>query len=162
MILDYYLPDNNYQDNKLYKIGFITMISIILHNIPEGIITFITSSNNISLGINLAIAIALHNIPEGISIAIPIFYSTNSKCKAFFYTFIYGMSEVFGAFLLLIFFKKYINNIILGILFAIITGIMLNISLCKLLPESLKYKKKKKAIVFFIIGVLFIIINLCK
>ena len=33
MILDYYLPDNNYQDNKLYKIGFITMLSIILHNI---------------------------------------------------------------------------------------------------------------------------------
>ena len=61
---------------KLYKIGIISMIIIILHNIPEGIITFITSSSNINLGLKLSIAIALHNIPEGISISIPIYYST--------------------------------------------------------------------------------------
>lgn len=162
MIIDYYLPDNNYQDKQLYKVGFITMISIILHNIPEGIITFITSTKDITLGINLAIAIALHNIPEGISIAMPIFYSTKSKFKAFIYTFISGMSEVFGGFITLIFLKKYINNTILGILFAIISGIMLNISLCKLLPESLKYNKRKIAFISFGIGILFILIKICK
>lgn len=162
MIIDYYLPDNNYQNNQLYKVGFITMLSIILHNIPEGIITFITSSQDISLGINLAIAIALHNIPEGISIAMPIFYSTKSKTKAFTYTFISGMSEVLGAFITLIFLKKYINNTILGILFAMISGIMLNISLCKLLPESLRYKKTKIVLISFIIGILFILIKFCK
>ena len=64
------------------------MLAIILHNIPEGIATFITTTNNVKLGVALTIAIALHNIPEGISISIPIYYSTNSKLKSFIYTFI--------------------------------------------------------------------------
>ena len=63
------------------------MIVIVLHNIPEGIVTFIVSNKNIMLGISMCIAIALHNIPEGISIAVPIYYSTKSKKKAIFYTF---------------------------------------------------------------------------
>jgi len=64
---------------KLYKLGIITMFVIMMHNIPEGIATFITTTNNINLGIMLTTAIALHNIPEGISISIPIYYSTNNK-----------------------------------------------------------------------------------
>ena len=60
------------------------------------------------------------------------------------------------------FWTKYINNTILGILFAIISGIMLNISLCKLLPESLKYNKRKIAFISFGIGILFILIKFCK
>ena len=71
---------------KLYKLGIITMLVIMMHNIPEGIATFITTTNNIKLGVILTVAIALHNIPEGISISIPIYYSTNSKLKAFIYT----------------------------------------------------------------------------
>lgn len=69
------------------------MIAIILHNIPEGIATFLTTSENVELGISLAIAIALHNIPEGISISVPIYFSTNNMKKAIWYTFISGMSE---------------------------------------------------------------------
>lgn len=67
MLIDYYLPDKPIQTNNssLFKVGIISMIAIILHNIPEGIATFVASSNNISLGISLAVAIAMHNIPEG-------------------------------------------------------------------------------------------------
>ena len=81
------------------------MIAMIIHNIPEGIATFITTNNDITLGISLAIAIALHNIPEGISIALPIYYSTNKKKKAIFYTLISGISEPFGAILAFLFLK---------------------------------------------------------
>ena len=37
MLIDYYLPDKptyNVKDKGLYKVGFISMIAIILHNIP--------------------------------------------------------------------------------------------------------------------------------
>lgn len=61
------------------------MIAIILHNIPEGIATFVATNSDITLGISLAIAIAMHNIPEGISISVPIYYSTNNKRKPFIY-----------------------------------------------------------------------------
>ena len=87
-IIDQKVEKNSKKGSKLYKLGIITMLVIMMHNIPEGIATFITTTNNIKLGITLTIAIALHNIPEGISISIPIYYSTNSKLNAFLYTLI--------------------------------------------------------------------------
>ena len=68
--------------DNLYRVGVISFLAIILHNIPEGIITFLSSSQNIKLGIDLTIAIALHNVPEGISISIPIYGSTKNKKTA--------------------------------------------------------------------------------
>lgn len=159
MTIDKYLPDNTYQDATLYRVGMISMIAIMLHNIPEGIATFLTSNHDIKLGITLAIALALHNIPEGISVAVPIYYSTGSKNKAFFYTLVSGMSEFLGAVLASIFLVGFSNDFFMGCLYAIIAGIMMHISIYELLPSSLKYKKPKQTLLFFIVGVLFMYIS---
>lgn len=160
-VIDYYLPtENNYQDKKLYKTGLIMALAIVLHNIPEGIATFITGNSNTNLAINLTIAIALHNIPEGISIAIPIYYSTKKKKKAILYTLISALSEPFGAFIAYVFLKNYVTDIFLGILFSLIAGIMLNISLCELLPEAREYKYNKVTVISFIIGIIFMLFSL--
>lgn len=137
------------------------MLAIILHNIPEGIVTFLSSQSNVKLGISLTIAIALHNIPEGISIATPIYYSTNSRFKAFLYTLISGISEPIGALIAYVFLSKYIgSNInIMGLILPVIAGIMTHISLFELLPTSFKYKEHKNTILFFIIGSIFMIFN---
>lgn len=156
IFIDKKVPTEN--NNNLYKVGFVSMIAIIIHNIPEGIATFITTKSDITLGISLAIAIALHNIPEGISIALPIYYGTNKKKKAFFYTFISGISEPFGALLALLFLKP--SNIVLGIIFGLIAGIMTHLSCYELMPSSLKYKNYQSSILYFIIGSIFVIINL--
>jgi len=88
LIINKYVPTDINQDNKkLYKLGIISMIAIILHNVPEGIATFMASTKDVKLGISLAIAISLHNIPEGISIAVPLYLSTKNKGKTLFYTF---------------------------------------------------------------------------
>lgn len=157
MLIDKYLPDNN--NGKLYKVGIISMFAIIIHNIPEGIATFMATSSDISLGISLTLAIAFHNIPEGISISVPIFYATKSKSKAFLYTLISAISEPFGALLAYIFLRNFINNFILGSLFAVIAGIMVHISYYELLPTSFKYKNKRLSIIFFVSGVVISIIN---
>lgn len=34
-LIDYYLPSNSYNNDNLYKIGIISMLAIIIHNIPE-------------------------------------------------------------------------------------------------------------------------------
>jgi len=156
-IIDKCIPENQNKknNNKLFKVGIFSMIAIILHNIPEGIATFLSSATNIKLGIALTIAIALHNIPEGISISIPIFKATKSRKKALLYTFISGMSEPFGAILAFLLLAPIINNAIMGILLALIAGIMIHIGAIKLLPTALKYKEKNKTICFFIIGILF-------
>ena len=155
--IEKYTPKNN--NNNLYKVGIISMVAIIMHNIPEGMATFMASNTNISLGISLTIAIALHNIPEGISISVPIYYSTNSKLKAILYTFISGLSELLGAIITYLFLRPFINDFIMGILFSIIAGIMIFISLTELLPTSLSYNNKKITIKYFILGIIFILIN---
>ena len=160
MLIDYYLPDNkiNVSHNKsLFKVGIISMLAIILHNIPEGVATFVATSNNVTLGLSLAIAIAMHNIPEGISISIPIYYSTKSKLKAIIYTLISALSEPFGALLAYLFLKDIINDTILGILFATIGGIMMQISFCELIPTARGYNNKKLFYLFFIIGIIFML-----
>ena len=152
LIIDKYSKQNN-----LYKVGFLSMIVIILHNIPEGIVTYIVSGKNILLGISICIGISLHNIPEGISIAVPIYYSTKSKFKAILYTLISALSEPLGAILTYLFLTKYINNTILGLLFSFIAGIMLEISFSKLLPLGKNYKS---SYLYFIFGFITMTISL--
>ena len=163
MLIDYYLPDksiNQIEDKSLFKVGIISMIAIILHNVPEGIATFVATNSDVSLGISLAVAIAMHNIPEGISISVPIYYSTGSRKKAMLYTFISALSEPFGALITFLFLKNIMNDIILGILFASIAGIMIQIALCELIPTARRYKDNKYLIIFFIIGTIFMLFNL--
>lgn len=45
MTIDKYLPDNTYQDGKLYRVGMISMIAIILHNVPEDCIYHVSHKN---------------------------------------------------------------------------------------------------------------------
>lgn len=155
IFIDKLFPSANNTQSRLYQVGLISMIAIIIHNIPEGIITFLSANTKLSLGLSIAIAIALHNIPEGMSIAVPIYYSTKNKKLTFSYTFLSAISEPFGAVLAYLFLKSYINNTILGILFAITAGIMLHISFYELLPTSMSYNNKKITYVAFLFGFLF-------
>lgn len=155
MLIDKYLPDNSCSNNNLYRVGLISMLAIILHNIPEGIATYMASSTDIKLGITLAIAISLHNIPEGISISVPIYYATSSRLKSLSYTFISGISELFGAVLACLFFSRYINDFFMGCLFSLIAGIMIHISIYELIPTSFSYKKNSITIIFIILGFIF-------
>lgn len=155
MMIDKFLPDNN---DNIYHLGIMTMLVIILHNLPEGIITYITSTSDIKLGISLTLAIAMHNIPEGISIAVPIYYATKSKKKAFLYTLISGFSEPLGAIISYLFLAKYVNNVILGFLFAIIAGIMIHIACYELLPNA-KKQGYDKGFWFFFLGMLVMLLS---
>lgn len=147
------------KDSNLYKVGIISMLAIILHNIPEGIATFISTTKDTSLGVALTIAIAMHNIPEGISISVPIYYATKSKSKALLYTFVSALSEPLGAILTYLFLLQFVNDIMLGLLFAFIAGIMLQISFTELLPMSNSYNEGRITKVFFIVGMFFMLLK---
>ena len=112
--MDHFL-ENQEKNAKLYQLGIFSVFTLILHNIPEGII-----------------------------IAIPLFYATNNRKKAFFYTFIAGFSELLGAIIACIFLKEYFSLSLLGILLSITSGIMINISIRELLPNAFHYGKLKE------------------
>lgn len=155
-ILKFFL--NKSKDN-LYCLGILNMIVLIFHNLPEGIATFVSSYHDVNLGLKLGLAIMLHNIPEGISIAIPIYYSTKSKIKAFRATLISGLSEPLGALLAFIFFKNYVNDLMISFILIIVAGIMITLSIQEMLPASLKYNENKYIYLGFFIGLLLFGLN---
>lgn len=166
LLIDHFIPDAEKKNptkynpsSNLYRVGFVSMIAIMLHNFPEGIATFVSGYQSTTLGITVSLAIALHNIPEGISVAMPIYYATGSKFTAFKYTFISGIAEPIGALIAFLFLKPFINDIILAIIFAIVAGIMLYISFEELIPESRTYGYDKLYIFSLIVGICIIPIS---
>ncbi len=147
------------EKQDLYKLGILSMLALILHNIPEGIATFMSSYKDMSLGIKLAVAITLHNIPEGITIAVPIYYATKNKKEAILKTLLSGLTEPLGALLAYVFLSRYITDSFIAIVLLLVAGIMITLSIQKLFPEALKYKENKFIILGLGVGVFLILIN---
>ncbi len=124
---------------NMYRLGMMSMLAISIHNFPEGIATFMAGISDSSVGLSIAVAIALHNIPEGISVAMPIYFATGNKKRAFLFTFLSGISEPIGALLAYFVLQPFINDALLGVLFSIVAGIMLYISIEELIPSSRQY-----------------------
>ncbi|MCI9279536.1 MAG: ZIP family metal transporter [Bacilli bacterium] len=145
--------------NNLYQLGILNMIVLMLHNFPEGIATFLSSYQDLHLGLKLSFAIMLHNIPEGISIAVPLYYATHSKFKAIKAAFISGLSEPFGALLAFLLLKNFITNELISIILLFVSSIMITLSIEKIYPEALKYKENKFIIIGLVLGTLLILLN---
>lgn len=132
------------EGDSIYRVGLLSMIAMIMHNIPEGIITYITATNDLKLGILITFSIMLHNIPEGLLIATPIYFSKKRRGLALFLTILSGMSEFLGAIISYLFLSKYINDSILGIIYVFTAGVMIYVSLFEIYPiiakkETLKF-----------------------
>ena len=95
---------------KLKRMGVLTGLAIGLHNLPEGLATFVATLSSPSLGGALAIAIALHNIPEGMCVSMPVYYATGSKVKGFLWAFLSGVSEPLGTTCIYIKYDMYIST----------------------------------------------------
>ena len=159
-VMSKFINDKLDKYNNLYRVGLTSMIAIMLHNIPEGILTFTAFNVNQKLGLTLALAITLHNIPEGISIAVPIYYSTKSKIKVLIYALLSAIAEPIGALLSFLFLRNLVSNMMIGIMLSLVCGIMIYISLFELLKEAKKYNEDKLLNLFFVIGLVFMFITL--
>jgi len=145
---------NARKDAKLMRMGLFTALAIAIHNFPEGLATFTAALTDPTLGIAIAVAIAIHNIPEGIAVSIPIYYASGSKKKAFWLSFLSGLAEPVGAlagYLILMPFIKD-SNLVFGLLFAGVAGIMVFISLDELLPAAEEYGEHHLSIYGLIAG----------
>ena len=148
------------QDPKLLRMGLFTALAIAIHNFPEGLATFAAALADPALGLSIAIAIAIHNIPEGISVSVPVYYATGSKKKAFFYSFLSGLSEPVGALIGYVLLYKYFNDFVFGILFAMVAGVMVFISLDELLPSAQQYGEHHLSIYGLIAGMIVMALSL--
>lgn len=134
----------------LHKMGLLTALAIFIHNFPEGLATFVAALSDTSVGVGIAVAIAVHNIPEGICVALPIYYSTGSRAKAFFWATASGMSEPLGA--LIGYLVLYGNtSLSFAIVFALVAGMMVYIAIKELIPMALRYDPKDSITTNFVI-----------
>ena len=140
---------NNY---RLYRTGVISAIIIAVHNFPEGIATFMSAVNSPRLALPVTFAIALHNIPEGITVAAPIYFATGNKKKAFKYSFLTGLSEPIGALVAYFILAQFMSDVLFGVIFGMVAGIMIFISFDELLPSAHEYGEHHIAIYGLIIG----------
>ena len=124
---------------KLVHMGKMAALAITIHNFPEGMATFASALNSPSLGIAIAIAIAIHNIPEGVAVSLPIYYATGDRKKAFRISFLSGLAEPIGALAGFLILLPLFNGITFGILYAMVAGIMVYLSLNELLPTAIEY-----------------------
>lgn len=150
----------NVRDSRLLRVGVFTAIAIAIHNFPEGIATFISGVNDLTLGVMIAGAIGIHNIPEGIAVSVPVYHATGSKKKALLWTFLSGFSEPVGAVFGLLIISVVKNEIILGYIFAVVAGIMIYISFDELLPAAHRHGKHHTTIYGLLCGMVVIGISL--
>ena len=145
---------------KIKRAGIITAIVVALHNLPEGLATFTLATQDVILSLGVIIAIAIHNIPEGMAISIPVYQATHSKRKAFLYSFLSGMAEPIGGVLGFLIIKTLFPNLCVGLLFALVAGIMTYISIDTLLPLSKDYDTGHYSISGVVLGLMVIGITL--
>lgn len=127
---------------RLKRTGVLTCLAIAIHNFPEGLATFVATTSSPTFGAALAIAIALHNVPEGLTVAMPIFYATKSRWKAFLFAAISGLAEPLGALCGWLVLKNSFGPILYGICFGLVGGMMVYIALAELLRTSFRFDPK--------------------
>jgi ZIP family zinc transporter len=145
--------------------GLFTAMAIGIHNFPEGLATFLSALQDPSLGVAIALAIALHNIPEGISVSVPIFYATGNRKRAFIYSLLSGLAEPVGAGVAYLAMRIFLGGQavppqVMGMVFGMVAGIMVYISLDELLPTSRAYGKGHDSILGLAAGMLVMALSL--
>lgn len=131
---------------RLLRTGLLTALAVTIHNFPEGMATFFIALKDPALGIPVMVAVALHNIPEGIAVAAPVFLATGKRSKAAVWAFLSGTAEPVGAIAGFLLLRPFMNEAVLGVLFAAVAGIMVFISLDQLLPTAEKFGEHHLAV----------------
>lgn len=149
---------NMERDVKSFKRCLMLILSITLHNIPEGMavgVAFGSTAYGIQgagLGgaLMIALGIGLQNFPEGTAVSVPLRREGMSVRKAFFFGQLSGIVEpiagVIGAILVLKI------RFILPFLLSFAAGAMIYVVIEELIPESQTNKRKDLMALFTLFG----------
>lgn len=147
------LSEEDKKDNRrLMRSGLMVAVVLALHNFPEGMSTFIASYQELSAGITLAVAIAIHNIPEGVAVAAPVFAATKNRKKAVLWATVSGLAEPLGALVAAVLVSYFIPRELFGLLFGLVAGMMVFLSLDELLPAAQRYASNTHHVLYGVSG----------
>ena len=132
------------------KSGYLIFLSILLHNLPEGLAIGSSFMSKESLGMTLAIVIGIHNIPEGLAMALSLVGSKMKIAKVILFTIIAGIPMGIGSFL-----GAYFGGIfssLIGVFLATAAGTMMYVVLEEIFPKS----RSLYCIIGFLVGTLIV------
>lgn len=167
-IVDIFIPEHHHDhqeeqddikehNSHLFHIGFLTAISLIIHNILEGISIYITALGDFKLGCIMALTVSCHNLPLGIEIGIGLEARKDKKIEKIGLFLLLFFSSFIGAFLLFLL-QKDLSLLTEGILLSLTFGMIFYISIFELLPELQASKKTKEIKIGIVLGFLLILI----
>jgi len=113
--------------SKEMKTGYLIFISILLHNLPEGLAIGSSFMSTQNLGMTLAIIIGIHNIPEGLAMALSLIGSKVRTSKVILFTIIAGIPMGIGSFLGAYFGREFYS--LIGVFLSIAAGTMMYVVL---------------------------------
>ena len=163
--VDRLIPEGNCmekgkKESGLMRTGVITAVALAVHNFPEGMATFVSALQSPAFAIPIVAAIAIHNIPEGIAVAVPIYYATGNKWKAFWYSLLSGLTEPLGAIIGYLVLLPFMNDTLNYIVFSAVAGIMVFISVDELLPAAQGYGEHNLSILGLVVGMIVMAVSL--
>lgn len=139
-----------------WRLGLLLCLILSAHNFPEGVAVGVGSWKDRALGISLCAAIFIHNIAEGIVVAVPILAATGDRRFAFLITAMSGITEPIGAFIGVFIFRwcfgvdqaddsehKGLLTSALDAVLCAVAGVMMQVSVSELVPQSLKCGTKR-------------------
>ncbi|MEG1311694.1 MAG: ZIP family metal transporter [Romboutsia sp.] len=132
------------------KSGYLIFISILLHNLPEGLAIGSSFMSTESLGMTLAIVIGIHNIPEGLAMALGLVGSKMKTSKIILFTVIAGIPMGIGSFLGAYFGGVF--NSLIGVFLATASGTMMYVVLEEIFPKS----RSLYCIIGFLVGTIIV------
>ena len=147
-------------ESGLMRVGLLVAFGIGVHNFPEGMATFAGTLEDVRVGIAIAVAIAIHNIPEGLAVSAPIYAATGSRGKAFFWSFISGVSEPVGAALAALVLLPFLTPTVLGWVLAAVAGIMVSLAIDELVPAAKSFGGEHTPILGTIAGMFVMALSL--
>ena len=140
----------NLEHGKGFQSGYLIFLSILLHNLPEGLAIGSSFMSTEKLGMTLAIVIGIHNIPEGLAMALSLVGSKMKISKVILFTIIAGLPMGIGSFL-----GAYFGGVfhsLIGVFIALAAGTMMYVVLEEIFPKS----RSLYCIIGFLIGTIIV------
>ncbi|KAG6594337.1 Zinc (Zn2)-Iron (Fe2) Permease (ZIP) Family [Phytophthora cinnamomi] len=137
--LDVFIRMDESAKQKLQAMGILSAIAVGIHNIPEGVATFVASSEQLYIGTSLAIGVGIHNITEWIAVAAPIYFATGSRCKALMWCFWSTVAQHIGEIIAYASMGMDADNLTQAILYGMSSGMIVGIVVKELIPTAYLY-----------------------
>ncbi|MBO8158352.1 ZIP family metal transporter [Thermosyntropha sp.] len=150
-----FLFSNSLRGKSLASLGYLIMLGIAVHDLPEGMAIALGNEIKTRTGMVIALGIGIHNIPEGMAIAAPLIMGGISRIRILKQTLLVGLVTPLGTILGM--FMVAVLPGILPFLLGLASGIMLYLVIYELWPQAILRGKKSRWFGFWL-GIFIILI----